>query len=156
MIFSGLSRLHLRLMKEHQAFSSLIGSDAFSVNTIHDYSPMCDCWHCFHNDTHGSPSHTMVVPKPHCSYSRRLISENNFSLLRQPIGGQHLANGGGPREERATHRRGTFPQHSLSLHRPSGQLLRPEWPQPHLRACPDAGWVKRGRTVWQLLDFTVW
>lgn len=74
-----------------------------------------------------------------------------FSPLHQPISGQHLANGGGPREAREAHGRRTLPQHCLSLHCPSGQLLRPEWPQPHLRARQDAGWV-----TWRLQEKLFW
>lgn len=48
-----------------------------------------------------------------------------FPFLK-PISGQHLANGGGPGEAGEAHGCGTLPQHRLSLHRQSGQLL---WPQ---------------------------
>lgn len=47
-----------------------------------------------------------------------------FSL--QPISGQYLANGGGPREAGEAHSCWSLSKYSLSVHRPSGQLLRPQ------------------------------
>lgn len=46
--------------------------------------------------------------------------------LPQPISGQHLANGGGPGQAGEAHGRRTLPQHCLSVHRPSSQLVRPQ------------------------------
>lgn len=60
-----------------------------------------------------------------------------FVSEKQPIGGQLLADGGRPREAREAHGSGALPQHRLPLHRPSRQLLRPQRPQPHLRARQD-------------------
>lgn len=80
-----------------------------------------------------------------CSHGeQRALSVNtalSLFFLPQPIGRQHLANGGGPREARAAHGCRTLPQHRLPLYCPSSQLLRPERSQPNLWACQDAGWV---------------
>lgn len=59
---------------------------------------------------------------------------NNLLALSQPISGEHLADGGRPREAGEAHGGGAFPQHRLPLYRPSSQLLRPQRPQPDLRA----------------------
>lgn len=88
MFISWLHWLHLRLTKAHWAFSSLLRSGVFSVNTTLDYFPTCDCWHSFPKDTHGPP-HTMLAPKPVCSYSQRLVLENLFfffSSVSQSVG----------------------------------------------------------------------